>query len=510
MDFRYYWVIFSRRLPIFTIVATFIGAIAVIIAIALPPTYVSEMKLIVESPRIPDELAASTVRTPAQEQLQILQQRLLTRVNLLEIANRRDVFANASDMTADQIVGGMRARTIVRASGRHSLVPLMQVSFEARSGQIAAGVLNDYLTLIQQEDVESRTGRATQTLEFFEQEVARLNEELAERNARILSFKTENSDALPESLDYRLSQQTFLQERLSDVERDISGLEDQRDNLVLIFESTGKVSDVEGTVLSPERRQLEDLRRQLSEALAIYSDQNPRIKVLKSRIERAEKAVKTKPAPEPQKEPTGDTLLDVQLAEIATRTKVLENQRAELRANLAALTETIDRTPANAIRVEELTLERDNIQQQYNLAVDRFSRASTGERIEVTAQGQRVSLIEPPVVPSKPTKPNRTFIAGGGIFLGILSGLALVLLLELTNRSIRRPEDLVSRLGVTPLATIPYIATTGEVWRRRGLKLARVFLVLVGVSAAVYAVHIYYQPLDLVASRVMDKIGIRW
>ncbi|WP_170336043.1 lipopolysaccharide biosynthesis [Ruegeria arenilitoris] len=467
------------------------------------------MTLIVEAPRIPDDLAASTVRTSAQEQLQILQQRLLTRANLLDIANEQRVFADKSEMTADRIVQAMRARTSVKASSRRGSVPLMQISFEARSGRIAAGVLNDYLTLIQQEDVESRTGRATQTLEFFEREVARLSEELTERNARILSFKTENADALPESLDYRLSQQTFLQERLSTTEREIAGLKDQRENLLLLFENTGQVGGTGVGDLTPERQQLEALRRELSEALAVYSEQNPRVKVLKSRIAQAEEVVRAQPDPQPDEEATGNSLLDVQLAEIATRVGVLEAQKSATRKQLDEITGTINRTPANAIRAEELALDRDNIQQQYNLAVDRLSRASTGERIEVTAQGQRVSVIEPPVVPSKPSKPNRALIAGGGSFFGILCGIALVVLLELLNRSVRRPEDLVSRLGVTPLATIPYIATPGEIWRRRSWKLARLLVIIIAVPAAVYVVHVYYQPLDLIAERTMEKIGIR-
>lgn len=510
MDLRYYWSIFSRRLPYFLIVASVISAASVIVAMALPPAYVSSMKLIVESPRIPDQLAESTVRTPAQEQLQIMQQRLLTRANLLEIANDQRVFANQSGMTADRIVQAMRSRTEVKSSSRRAAVPLLEISFEARSGTIAAGVLNEYLTLIQKEDIESRTGRATQTLEFFENEVDRLSQELAERNARILSFKTANSDALPESLEYRLSQQTFLQERLAMVTREIAGLEGQRQDLIRLFESTGQVGGVGNVPLTPERQQLEALRRELNEALAIYSEDHPRVKVLRSRIAQAEEVVQAQPEPQPEAEATGNSLLDVQLAEIGTRINVMKSERDTTEAQLAEITDTINRTPANSIRAEELVLDRDNIQQQYNIAVDRLSRASTGERIEVTAQGQRVSVIEPPVAPSKPSRPNRALIAGGGSFFGILCGLALVVLLEFLNRSIRRPEDLVSRLGVTPLATIPYIATPGEIWRRRSWKLVRLLAIVIAVPAAVYAVHVYYQPLDLVAERAIDKIGIRW
>ena len=507
---KYYWSIFLRRLPYFLIVATVLAAASVIVATTLPPAYVSRMTLIVESPQIPDELAASTARTPAQEQLQIVEQRLLTRANLLDIAHRLEVFEDLGEMPPDRVVDAMQARTVVRSSSGRNEAALMTISFEAPSGAKAAGVLNEYLTLIQQEDVQSRTGRATQTLEFFEQEVARLNEALAERSARILAFKTEHSDALPESLEYRLTQQTLVQERLAQLEREVVGLDQQRQRLVQVFESTGQVGGLGGPAQTPEQQQLEALRSQLNDALAIYSETNPRVKVLKARIAQVEEIVNSQPSPEESQESTGNTLLDVQLAEITTRQNVLEQQRTATAAQLETLNDTIGRTPTNAIRLDELQLEYQNIQLQYNTAVNRLSRASTGERIEVLSRGQRISVIEPPAVPSSPSKPNRKLIAGGGGLLGVLAGLGLVMLLEVLNRSIRRPEDLISRLGITPLATIPYIPTTGETVRRSMFKTVRLLVILLGIPLAVYAVHTYYQPLDLLAERIMNRVGIRW
>ena len=468
------------------------------------------MKLIVESPQIPDELAASTARTPAQEQLQIVEQRLLTRANLLDIAHRLKVFENIGEMTPDQVVQAMQARTVVRSTFGRDAAALMTITFEASTGEAAAGVLNEYLTLIQEEDVQSRTGRATQTLEFFEQEVARLNEELASRSARILAFKSEHADALPESLEYRLNQQTLVQERLAQLEREVVGLDQQRQRLVQVFESTGQVGGLGGPALTPEQQQLEALRAELNNALAIYSDTNPRVKVLQAQIAQVEEVVNSQPTPEENQESTGNTLLDVQLAEISTRQKILEEQKTATAEQLETLNDTIARTPTNAIRVDELELEYQNIQQQYNTAVDRLSRASTGERIEVLSRGQRISVIDPPAVPSRPSKPNRKLIAGGGGFLGILAGLGLVLLLEFLNRSIRRPEDLVGKLGITPLATIPYIPTTGETLRKSMFRTTRLLIILLGIPAALYAIHVYYQPLDIVAERVMNRVGIRW
>ena len=79
MELKYYFALFMRRLHYFLIVASLITAAAVTVAMTLPPAYESQAQLLVESPQIPEELAASTVRTHPIEQLRILERKLMTR-----------------------------------------------------------------------------------------------------------------------------------------------------------------------------------------------------------------------------------------------------------------------------------------------------------------------------------------------------------------------------------------------------------------------------------------------
>ena len=91
---------------------------------------------------------------------------------------------------------------------------------------------------------------------------------------------------------------------------------------------------------------------------------------------------------------------------------------------------------------------------------------------------------------------------------GIALGIAVVVLIELLNRSVRRPKDLINAFGITPLTTIPYIRTPGEAMLRRAAFLGMLAVTVIGIPAILYAVHIYYQPLDLVLSRIASKFGI--
>ena len=245
----------------------------------------------------------------------------------------------------------------------------------------------------------------------------------------------------------------------------------------------------------------------------LYSETNPRVKVIKAKIVQLEQAVeterqKTKDSGTPEE--TSNPALNLRLAEIDTRVETLEAQKTNTEVKITDLTDTIDRTPATTAHLEDLQREYENIQQQYNSAVQRLADASTGERIEVLSRGERISIIEQPAIPSEPTKPNRILIAGGGIFLGIVLGLALVVSLEVLNRAPRRPEDIIGKLGVWPMAAIPYTRSRRELFIQRGRKLLIIMVILVGVPVAVWSIHEYYLPLDLLADKAMNKLGVRW
>lgn len=514
-ELKFYASVFFRRLHYFLIVSVVVSAVSIIAAFSLPAAYETQTRLLLEGPQIPSELASSTVLVGLSEQLEIMEQRLMTRANLLSVARSREVFVDIEKMTADEIVEAMRARTVIKTAGGANPTPIMNISFEARHPRIAAEVLNEYLTLIERQNAEFRNARADNTLEFFQREVDRLNQDLDAQSARILEFKTTNSEALPENTQYRLDQQAKFQEQVRQIDRDITMLKSQGERLVQIFERTGQLEGNSGVRLSPDEERLQEMRAQLDEALSVYTSENPRVKMLQSRVTQLEERIAARaetqePAPDTVEQSRGSVTLDLQLSDIDARITLLQEQREETIKRLEELDKALARTPSNTVTLEELTRTYNNIEAQYNVAVDRLARASTGERIESLSQGQRISIIEPPAVPNRPTKPNRLLIAGGGTVFGIVAGLGLIVLIEALGRTARRPEDIVKRIGVRPLASIPYMRSRYEVFWKRLIRVALYLAILVGVPIATYAVHRYYLPLDLLADRAMNKLGVRW
>lgn len=529
LDLIFYWKLFWRRLPVMMLFILVCSTMGVITAMKLPETWSSSARLLVEAPQIPDNMVASTVQMNAIEQLDIIQQKLLTRANLIDIANEFEVFENIRDMQPDRVVEAMRSATRVRRTAGRNQATLLTIQFQARTGSIAANVTNRYVTLVLEENADLRVSRAENTLTFFEQEVERLGQELDQQSTQIAVFKSDNIDALPEDQSFRQGRQSLLQERLSRLERDQTAATAQRAEIVRIYENTGTINPA-GAAAAPRRtREQEQLivaQAELEQALSVYSETHPRVIRLQSRIDRLEAIVAAQngiraqdaaaaeaataedaAAQEGQLSPER-AILQASLAEIDGRIDFLASDIEDTTEELEALQGSITRS--SAVGIELSALERDyaNIQARYNAAVNNLNSARMSERIETTAQGQRITVIENANVPRVPTGPNRPRIAIMGAALGMGLAGAYFVLLELLNRSVRRPAELVGRFNVTPITVIPYMESRWERFLRRSAILAATAVVLVGVPLTLWYVDTNYLPLEIVVQKGLARLGL--
>ncbi|MDV7141176.1 hypothetical protein R3X27_00630 [Tropicimonas sp. TH_r6] len=515
-ELRFYLSRFRRRFHWFLLVAATISLAAIAVTQSLPSSYRSELRLMMESKQIPDELARSTVATSAVEQMQIIEQRLMTRENLLRIASSHDAVRGQMDMSADEVAQAMRAQTRIRRHSGRNQATILTITFVAPEAAAAAGVLNAYLSVILEQNAEFRAERATTTQDFFEQQVSWLKRDLDAKSDEILAYKMEHAAALPETMAFRMSEQSRMREQSARLETDIVNLRNQRAQLIRLNAASRQIGADPNKAkiqLSPRQLRLSQLHQDLSEARTVYSDQSSKVRHLQALIAGLE-ADETQLAPvaegEAPKDMSDSLMLDIQLADIDAQIAVSETQRGNLVAQIGELGDGISQTPANAIALEALERDYANILAQYNQAVDNLSRAETGERIEFMSRGQRIAVIEPPSVPSEPSEPNRRKLVTAGVGLGLMSGLALVYLLEIMSRSMRRPEDVIARFDVMPIATIPYQRTHGQLLAGRVFAVMIGLIVASGVLGASWAFHESYMPLDLVADKAMSRLGMSW
>src|SRR4051812_19793071 len=175
----YYFGALKRRWPYFVIpffAVLLIGAAATFL---WPPTYFSEGKILVQSQQIPTELVRPTVTNAAQERIQVIEQRTMTRENLLAIIDKFKLFPDKRTlMSVTELVALMKKSAKIEPiaqplafarpnSRTENPTIVFTVGFEYSDPQIATRVANELVTRILNEDLRDRTTRATDTTKFL-------------------------------------------------------------------------------------------------------------------------------------------------------------------------------------------------------------------------------------------------------------------------------------------------------------------------------------------------------
>lgn len=426
-----------RWLFLFLFVFLGVAGVGFVIATALPTIYRAEALLVVESEQIPNDLAQSTVRTSAGEQLQIIEKRVLSRDVLINLADRLQIHAaegvaQSDELSAGAIVEDLRGRILIGPSNE-GLRPagdadalLVRIAFDSPNPDVAAAVANELVTLILEEDVATRLQLARQTQAFFQQEVTRLEQQLSTQSTEIQSYKEENIQALPDSLMFRRQDLAMIEERMVQLDRDRRVLLDQVDRIDRLTgaQPAAPEEGANGTETVSPREQI--------------------------------------------------TTRDVRREDLKTELSYLDEEHEQLKARADALIATIAETPRVGIRLEAMERDYQNLRTQYDTAISNLAKAEIGELIESLSKGRRISVIEQAVRPDRPHSPNRPKIALVGLAAALASAVGLIVALETLRNVIRRPEDLGSMIGDSMIMTLPYVRTRREtitMWAMGGVAL---------------------------------------
>ncbi|MFK5978998.1 MAG: hypothetical protein QM488_08955 [Rhizobiaceae bacterium] len=519
--------ILKRRYIVFLFVMMSVFSVVCVIAYLLPREYLSQATILVESQQIPNELARTTITANAVERVQVIKQRLTTRNNLLDIAREFKLFSIGSGkVSPSEIVDEMRHAAQIEQLEIGGVSKYAQrgqvqtiaftVSFNYTNPVVAARVANKFVELILEQNIQARRSRATETFDFFEEQQQIFQRDLAQLETRIVNYKNENSDALPESLAFRRNLQAELQSEILGMDRNLGILTEERKVLI----SRARES-LKGVVINPNSAlaELTKLRTQLARLEGLYSNQHPNIKRISTQISALESLSK---APETPQEDTPQNISDDELATnqlvdpqtanqirtIDRQITLLDGQKLILKERVDSISGSIKQTAKVDVALNVLLREHENLRKQLTQAKENANAAAIGKTLEDGRQAERFEVIEQATAPDQPTKPNRPAIVLAGLFGSIGSGIGIVILLEMMSQIVRGSAGLRRKLEIEPISTIPYIATATE--RRlnaaKSVSLLIVFVAL--VVGALAAIQIFYLPLDLVAERIMDGLGL--
>lgn len=438
------------------------------------------------------------------------------------------------------------------------------VGYDSRSPDLAARVANDLVSLYLRENLESRKQLAAGSAEFLAGEAEKLRQRVAEMEQRIAEFKQQNFDRLPEYAQANLQTMNRAMEELRDVDARMRALDQQivylDSQLVQISPTSAVFTDNYQRLLGPADR-LKVLRSEYASAVARYSPDHPDVKRLEREIASLEKEVggadasneiarrltearsqlatdreryspdhpdvkrderlvasleeqlRTSASSAPA-QPRGEVPDNPAYIQITAQREASRSERASLgarRADLQARIAGYERAQVDMPGVERDygAMLREVQGEQAKLAEVRQKQmaAQLAQNLESEQKGERFTLIEPPLRPEVPVKPNRKAILALGVLLSLGAAVGMMALLEAFDTRVRGRREIVAMLGVPPLAIIPWVADEpNEDVRQRARRLF-VGGTVGGAVVLLLLVHVLVKPLDVLWAILLRRLG---
>lgn len=228
-----------RRRYWFVGVAALIFVASVLMAFGLSSVYRSQSTILIEQQEIPQDMVRGAVTSFADQRVQIISQRVMTRSNLLEIIRKFDLYADlVGKETNEALIGHMRsainlnmvsADVVDPRSGRPTQATIaFTLAFDYGVPSIAQRVTNELTTLYLNENIKNRTQRAADTSDFLAEEADKLSRQIVDLEMKLADFKTENAGQLPELSDMNMQMLDRTDRDLMNVEQQIRALEERR------------------------------------------------------------------------------------------------------------------------------------------------------------------------------------------------------------------------------------------------------------------------------------------
>jgi len=168
----------------------------------------------------------------------------------------------------------------------------------------------------------------------------------------------------------------------------------------------------------------------------------------------------------------------LRVEEVTRQTTLLEQQRALIAQNIAAIQTALDAAPEVERQFSAFERELAQLQEEFRMVTTRRSEAAMNQLLESQDQSERFEVLETALLPEFPVSASRRKLAAaGGVVVGIVA-LALALAVEFLNPAIRTAAQLERQLGVQPVVVIPVLRTVETLRRRRLLWLSGMFALL--------------------------------
>ncbi len=451
----------------------------------IPPQYKSEAVVLIERQQVPSQYVVPNVTVDLQQRLDTITQQVLSRPRLLHIIDTYHLYAKQrSSRDNDAIVDVMRKDIGIElvtpqgARGRNDLTGF-RISYFGPTAQVAQQVTGELTSLFIEQNLHSREQASVETTAFLQNQLDQAGKDLAEQETKLRVFKSRYLGQLPEQLQSNLQILSGLQARLQAESDALSRAQQQQlylDSLMAQYKGMWAGSAADGSSPPALEQRLVELRNQLSQLSAKYTERHPDVLRIKDEIASTE-GLKRKIEDE-LKNKASDATADLKggqsMAQISSQLKASEfeiaNRKREikdLQAQIGQYQSRLNQTPVREQELAGIVRDHDQSLANYNSLLNKKLQSELATNLEKRQQGEQFSVIDPPTLPKIPDFPNRFKFSLIGIFVGLALGAGLIITAEFLRPLIYSEDQLKSLVKVSLVVSVPGLWTAREEEARR-------------------------------------------
>jgi capsular polysaccharide biosynthesis protein len=167
---------------------------------------------------------------------------------------------------------------------------------------------------------------------------------------------------------------------------------------------------------------------------------------------------------------------ELEIANRKQEVKTLENEIEQYQARL-------NLTPIREQQLADVSRNHEQSRANYESLLAKRLQSGMATDLAKRTEGAQFSIIDPPSLPQKPYWPNPLQFSLAGLALGMILGLAGVLLKETLDPHIYTEQEMRQWIAIPVIATIPPLLTVSEQHQRsRNGKFEVVAVALIAVA----------------------------
>ncbi len=431
MNFHQFLLALKGRIWVFLGLLAATVFAAILVTILMPKTYEATASVLVDNR---DEQMINAQMMPARAQLGYMQtqvdiiqsQRVAKQVVAdLKLAEGDDILnawkkAGSPGTVEDWVAQGVLSKLKVEVSQSS----VIGVSYQASHSKYAAAVANAFAKAYVDTTLNLRVEPAKQASAWFDEQLKGLRSDLEASQIKLAKFQREKGIlATDERMDVesgRLAELSSQQLQATSTSYDNAsryGVSKGRSGETLPEVIANPLVQALKTELLRAESKLSELSTRLGPNHPQYVQQQQEVNALRSRV---------------------NSEIGKVSGGLATATAQARARESSLKAEYAAQRKRVE--DLRDARAESMILQRDvdTAQKAYDSALARYHV----NKIESGARQTNVTILNPAIEPTFPSRPRVPLNIALGFFVGTILGLAAIFLLEILDRRVRSDPDL--------------------------------------------------------------------